>query len=137
LCEYRLVVWQAIVSVVHNDEVVTSTRGLRENNLSNHDPGRKNESDVDTKFLRECQDRMGEKKAPDQRASFVEMAGVEPASEERTIKPTTYIVLSFTLRVSSSDRQDGVEATSSFPLPGSKIVVEENEPLACLKSAPL
>jgi hypothetical protein len=77
------------------------------------------------------------KEAPDQRASFVEMAGVEPASEERTIKPTTYIVLSFTLHFNSSDRQDAVEATPSFPLPGSKIVVEENEPLACLKSAPL
>jgi hypothetical protein len=77
------------------------------------------------------------KEAPDQRASFVEMAGVEPASEERTIKPTTYIVLSFTLRFNSSDRQDAAEATPSFPLPGSEIVVEENEHLACLKSAPL
>jgi len=83
-----------------------------------------------------CADEQ-KKEAPDQRASFVEMAGVEPASEERTIKPTTYIVLSFTLHLSSSDRQDNAEATSSFPLPGSKIAVEGNDPLACLKSAPL
>ena len=80
---------------------------------------------------------MRKTKALGPRAFVVEMAGVEPASEERTIKATTYIVLSFTLHLVASDRQDDYKATPSIPLPGSQHVVEDCMSLASIKSTPL
>ena len=71
------------------------------------------------------------------RALPVEMAGVEPASEERTTRPTTYVVhLSNFTSPHPKDRTIG-ETTPRGLFPGSENALEESISLACQKSAPL
>ena len=77
--------------------------------------------ELDTKILQKCQVLLQKQKSSHTESFIVEMAGVEPASEERTIKPTTYIVLSFTPRSTASDRQDTGKATSNVPVAGFRV----------------